>query len=150
MQGITSLDDTQWHRVLASDVIVNAVSVCLLNRCIYHLQERLLALSRRARRALERELHASHQQRSSGSTPLNRSSSAQPAGQGTSGRPQEGQGTSRDAERPQDGPRAVDRRAGGRAGPQARQKELSDRALRILEELSSLGRQVLKTFSRKR
>ncbi|KAL0027303.1 hypothetical protein WJX77_011498 [Trebouxia sp. C0004] len=105
-------------------------------------RERLLALSRRARRALERELHASHQQRSSssGSAP-NRSSSVQPAGQGASSRPQEGQGASRDGNRPQDRPRPADRRAGGRSGPQAGQKELSDRAIKILEELTSLGRQ---------
>ncbi len=108
-----------------------------------YVQERLLALSRRARRALERELHASHQQRTnnSGSAP-NRSSSVQPAGQGASSRPQEGQGASRDANRPQEGPRPADRSSGGRSGPQARQKELSDRALKILEELTSLGRQV--------
>ncbi len=97
----------------------------------HHVQERLLALSRRARRALERELHASHQQHATGA-PLNRSTSLHPTGQGSS----------RDGPRPQEGPRAVDRRAGHRDGPQARQKELSDRALVILEELSSLGRQV--------
>lgn len=97
-----------------------------------YVQERLLALSRRARRALERELHASHQQRSNSGSAPNRSSSVQPAGQGAS----------RVANRPQEGPRPADRRAGGRSGPQARQKELSDRALKILEELTSLGRQV--------
>ncbi|KAL0030014.1 hypothetical protein WJX79_001051 [Trebouxia sp. C0005] len=104
-------------------------------------RERLLALSRRARRALERELHASHQQRSNSGSAPNRSSSVQPAGQGASSRPQEGQGPSRDANRPQEGPRPADRRPGGRSGPQARQKELSDRAIKILEELTSLGRQ---------
>ena len=107
-----------------------------------YVQERLLALSRRARRALERELHASHQQRSNSGSAPNRSSSVQPARQGASSCPQEGQGASRDANRPQEGPRPADRRAGGRSGPQARQKELSDRALKILEELTSLGRQV--------
>lgn len=48
---------------------------------------------------------------------------------------------SRDGPRPQEGTRG-DRRAVQAEPSQARQKELSDRALRILEELSSLGRQV--------
>lgn len=87
------------------------------------MQERLLALSRRARRALEKELQASHQQRTSGSAALNsRGSATQPRGE---------QGMARG-----------DRRAGQGEPSHARQKELSDRALRILEDLSSLGRQV--------
>lgn len=97
------------------------------------LQERLLALSRRARRALERELQASHQQRSNSGAAPSRSTSAQPQA-----------GPSRDPSRPQEGSRGGDRRAGHGEGPSgARQKELSDRALRILEELSAFGRQVL-------
>ena len=97
------------------------------------VQERLLALSRRARRALEKELQASHQQRGNSSAVLNnRSSGAHLRGD---------QGMSRDGLRPQEGMRA-DRRAGQGELVNARQKELSDRALRILEELSSLGRQV--------
>ena len=105
------------------------------------VQERLLALSRRARRALEKELQASHQQRgTSGAALNNRSSTAQPRGE---------HGMSRDGPRPQQGTRG-DRRAGQGELANARQKELSDRALRILEELSSLGRQVhvilLKSF----
>ena len=125
--------------------------LCLLLDCfdlivLSGLQERLLALSRRARRALERELHVSHQQRGSSGSALNRSSSAlaQP-GQGISRAgppPQDGQGTSRDASRPQEGPQALGRGAARQEGPQARQKELSDRALKILEELNALGRQV--------
>lgn len=94
---------------------------------LYLLQERLLALSRRARRALEKELQASHQQRTSGTAALHtRSTPAQPRGE---------QGM------PREGPRA-DRRAGQGEPMHARQKELSDRALRILEDLSTLGRQV--------
>ena len=93
------------------------------------VQERLLALSRRARRALEKELQASHQQRTSGGGGALRSA-AQPRGE---------QGMARD------GPRA-DRRAGQGEPMHARQKELSDRALKILEDLSSLGRQVNSIF----
>lgn len=54
---------------------------------------------------------------------------------------------SRDGLRPQEGMRA-DRRAGQGELVNARQKELSDRALRILEELSSLGRQVQISLSK--
>lgn len=108
----------------------------------YHVvsvQERLLALSRRARRALEKELQASHQQRGTSTAQLNnRSSGAQPRGE---------QGLSRDGPRPQEGMR-VDRRAGPGELSHARQKELSDRALRILEELGSLGRQVHSSLSK--
>lgn len=90
-------------------------------------------MSRRARRALEKELQASHQQRGNSTAQLhNRSSGAQSRGD---------QGLSRDGLRPQEGMRA-DRRAGQGELSHARQKELSDRALRILEELGSLGRQV--------
>ena len=53
---------------------------------------------------------------------------------------------SRDGPRPQEGARA-DRRAVQGELANARQKELSDRALRILEELSSVGRQVNINFS---
>ena len=101
----------------------------LLNITIFIVvQERLLALSRRARRALEKELQASHQQRTSGGGGAlhTRGSAAQLRGE---------QGMARD------GPRA-DRRAGQGEPMHARQKELSDRALRILEDLSALGRQV--------
>lgn len=94
---------------------------------LHVLQERLLALSRRARRALEKELQASHQQRTSGTAALHtRGTAAQPRGE---------QGMA------SDGPRA-DCRAGQGEPTHARQKELSDRALRILEDLSALGRQV--------
>ena len=101
-------------------------------RTVGAVQERLLALSRRARRALEKELQVSHGQRSSGAA-LNRSNSAHPAA---------GQGMSRDASRPQEGPRAADRRNVRAEAANARQRDLSDRAIRVLEELSSLGRQV--------
>ena len=110
---------------------------------MWHVQERLLALSRRARRALERELSASNQQRSQGSA-VNRSTSAQLSNTpnlGQVNRPQEGS-SGRGVEGVQEGPRpgrAVRARDGAQ---QARQKDLSDRAIRILEELSSLGRQV--------
>lgn len=100
-------------------------------------QERLLALSRRARRALERELQASNQQHSSNTAAPNRSSSAHPQA-----------GPSRDPSRPQEGSRGVDRRAMRGEGASARQKELSDRALKILEELSTFGRQVRVSFDR--
>lgn len=94
------------------------------------LQERLIALSRRARRALERELQASQQQRNRDPAP-HRGSSAQPLA-----------GPSRDPSRPQEGARGSNRRAPQGEGASARQKELSDRALKILEELSTFGRQV--------
>lgn len=96
------------------------------------MQERLIALSRRARRALERELQASSQQRSNAAA-LNRSSSTQPSGRGLSGGLDAGL-------QPQEGQRR-------REAPSARQRELSDRAIRILEELSNLNRQVGHTVS---
>ena len=57
------------------------------------------------------------------------------------------QGSSRDALRPQEdmgrGPDGGPERGQVRRnGPQARQKDLSDRAIRVLEELTALGRQV--------
>ena len=108
-----------------------------------HTQERLLALSRRARRALERELSASNQQRSQGSV-LNRSASAQPSASASLGqphRPQEGS-LGRALEGIEEGSRPGRAVRGRDGAQQARQKDLSDRAIRILEELSSLGRQV--------
>ena len=71
---------------------------------------------------------------------MNRSTSAQLAGQGSS----------RDALRPQEevgrGPDGrPERGAARRICPKGRQTDLSDRAILILEELSALGRQVRKT-----
>ena len=84
---------------------------------------------------MERELQASHQQRSSKGAAINRSSSAQPQ-----------VGPSRDPSRPQEGSqgieKGVDRRAVLGEGSSARQKELSDRALKLLEGLSTFGGQV--------